>query len=73
MAAPRTRSLLHRQIGEIDLQIERLRHARSELVRLMERADQADPTDCVDEHRRQVIEARLAERHTNERSAGSAQ
>ena len=68
-----TRSLLHRQIDEIDLQIERLRHARSELVKLMERADQADPTDCVDEHRCQVIESRLTERHPTERSAGSAQ
>lgn len=52
-----TRSLLHRRIDEIDAQIDRLRHTRRELERLVERAERASPTDCVDEHRCQVIEA----------------
>lgn len=55
-----TRHLLHRQIDEIDRQIARLHHARSELLELVERADRVDPADCVDDHRCQVIEARLA-------------
>lgn len=57
-----TRSLLHRHLDEIDDQIQRLQAARIELVRLVERADTSDPTDCVDEHRCQVIEER-AEAH----------
>ena len=57
-----TRSLLHRQIDDIDAQIERLAHARAQLVELLEHADRADPAACVDEHRCQVFEARLADR-----------
>lgn len=56
-----TRALLHHHIDDIDGQIRRLRDARATLLELMERADDADPADCVDEHRCQVIEARLAE------------
>jgi MerR family copper efflux transcriptional regulator len=56
-----TRALLHHHIDDIDAQIQRLGDARAMLVELMERADDADPADCVDEHRCQVIEARLAE------------
>jgi DNA-binding transcriptional MerR regulator len=52
-----TRSLLHRQIGEIDAQIVRLEEARRTLVELAARADHADPADCTDPHRCQVIEA----------------
>ncbi len=59
-----TRALLHRQIDEIDAQIERLRSARRELTHLVERADDSDPSDCVDEHRCQVIEARSTGRGT---------
>ncbi len=64
-----TRSLIHRQIDDIDAQIHRLEHARRELHELMERADRADPVDCVDEHRCQVIEARRGEGHLGERPA----
>lgn len=65
-----TRALLRRQIDEIDLQIERLQHARNDLVELVDRADQADPAACIDEHRCQVIEARLAAHHAPRRPAG---
>lgn len=68
-----TRSLLQRQLAEIDVQIERLQSARRELRELMERADRTDPAGCVDEHRCQVIEARRGERSPGERSASSAQ
>jgi DNA-binding transcriptional MerR regulator len=52
-----TRSLLHRQIDDIDDRIARLRDARRTLVELAARADEADPSDCTDPHRCQVIEA----------------
>ena len=68
-----TRSLIHRQIEDIDTQIHRLEHARRELCELMERADRADPVDCVDEHRCQVIEARRAEVQRDERPAAADQ
>ena len=55
-----TRSLIHRRLDDIEVQIHRLEHARRELRELMERAESADPADCVDEHRCQVIEARRA-------------
>ncbi len=58
-----TRSLLHRHLDELDAQIERLQAARHELAHLVERADETDPADCVDEHRCRVIEERTAERH----------
>jgi DNA-binding transcriptional MerR regulator len=51
-----TRSLLHRQIDEIDAQVARLTEARMRLVELAARADQVDPVDCTDPHRCQVIE-----------------
>lgn len=57
-----TRALLRRHVAEIDRQIERLSEARRELVGLVERADAADPANCVDEHRCQVIESRLVHR-----------
>lgn len=50
-----TRSLLHRQIVDIDEQLERLQETRRELVRLAARADGADPAACNDPHRCQVI------------------
>ena len=56
-----TRSLIQRQLTEVDVQIHRLESARRELHALMERADRSDPADCVDAHRCQVIEARLSE------------
>lgn len=68
-----TRSLIHRQIDDIDTQIHRLEHARRELCELMERADRADPVDCVDEHRCQVIEARRGEVQRDERPAAADQ
>lgn len=68
-----TRSLIHRQLDEIDAQIRRLEHARTELRELMERADRTDPADCVDEHRCQVIEARRGEGHLGERLAATDQ
>ena len=68
-----TRSLVHRQIDEIDVRIHRLEHARRELHELMERADRTDPADCVDERRCQVIEARRGERHLGERPAAPDQ
>ncbi|MEQ8437825.1 MAG: heavy metal-responsive transcriptional regulator [Ilumatobacter fluminis] len=68
-----TRSLVHRQIDEIDVQIHRLEHARGELRELMERADRTDPADCVDEHRCQVIEARCGESHLGERPVAPLQ
>lgn len=68
-----TRSLIHRQIDDIDTQIHRLEHARRELCELMERADRADPVDCVDEHRCQVIDARRGERQRDERPAAPDQ
>lgn len=55
-----TRSLLHRQIVEIDEQLDRLRETRRELVRLAARADGTDPAACNDPHRCQVIAARDA-------------
>ena len=58
-----TRALLHRHLDELDAQIARLQAARHELAHLVERADDTDPADCVDEHRCQVIEERTAERH----------
>lgn len=58
-----TRSLLRRHLDDIDAQIERLQTARRELAHLVERAETTDPTDCVDEHRCQVIEERSAGRH----------
>ena len=68
-----TRSLIHRQIDDIDAQIHRLEHARRELRELMERADRADPVDCVDEHRCQVIEARRGEGQRDEPPAAPDQ
>ena len=68
-----TRSLIHRQIDDIDAQIHRLEHARGELRELMERADRTDPADCVDEHRCQVIEARRGEGQRDERPAAPDQ
>ena len=68
-----TRSLIHRQIDEIDVQIHRLEHARSELQELLLRADRTDPAHCVDEHRCQVIEARRGARHPGGPSASPAQ
>lgn len=56
-----TRSLIQRQLTEVDVQIHRLESARRELHELMERADRSDPADCVDAHRCRVIEARLSE------------
>ena len=53
-----TRSLLHRQIADIDAQIARLTEARRALVDLARHADHVDPADCTDPHRCQVIEAR---------------
>ncbi len=58
LSCEHTRSLVQRQLDEIDVQIERLEHARRELQELLERADRTDPAECVDEHRCQVIEAR---------------
>ena len=52
-----TRSLLHRQIDDIDERIARLQDARRTLLGLAARADRADPSDCTDPHRCQVIEA----------------
>jgi Predicted transcriptional regulators len=68
-----TRSLIHRQIDDIDVQIQRLEHARRELHELMERADRTHPADCVDEHRCQVIEARRGEGHLGQRPAAPDQ
>lgn len=53
-----TRSLLHRQIHDIDAQIARLAEARRALSELAARADRADPAECSDPHRCQVIGAR---------------
>lgn len=55
-----TRALLHRHIAEIEAQIARLHEARRSLVELATRADHADPADCTDPHRCQVIESRTA-------------
>lgn len=52
-----TRSLIHRQIDDIDERIARLAEARRALVELAARADEVDPADCTDPHRCQVIEA----------------
>lgn len=53
-----TRSLLHRQIDDIDARIAALTEARRTLVELAAHADLADPADCTDPHRCQIIEAR---------------
>ena len=53
-----TRALLHRHLDDIDAQIARLTAARRTLVELAARADSADPADCTDPHRCQVIDAR---------------
>lgn len=55
-----TRALLRRQIDDIDAQITRLSEARRTLVELAAHAAHADPADCIDPHRCQVIEAGLA-------------
>lgn len=55
-----TRSLIHRQIDDIDERITRLAEARRALVELAVRADEVDPADCTDPHRCQVIEAQSA-------------
>lgn len=52
-----TRALLDRHLAEIDLQIERLLAAKSELVAMSRRADALDPGECNDPARCQVIEA----------------
>ena len=58
-----TRSLLHRQIDEIDARLRQLETARRTLVELARRADAADPADCVDPHRCQVIGAGIEHDH----------
>lgn len=50
-----TRSLVERHIEDIDAQIAALQAARTSLRTLAERAQQADPADCCDPHRCQVI------------------
>jgi DNA-binding transcriptional MerR regulator len=56
-----TRSLLHRQIDDIDARIAALTEARRTLVELAAQADVADPADCTDPHRCQIIAARTHE------------
>jgi MerR family copper efflux transcriptional regulator len=53
-----TRSLLHRHLDDLDAQIARLHDARAVLLDLAARADGADPADCTDANRCQVIERR---------------
>jgi MerR family copper efflux transcriptional regulator len=53
-----TRSLLHRHLDDLDAQIARLHDARAALLVLAARADGADPADCTDANRCQVIERR---------------
>lgn len=55
-----TRTLLRRQIDEIEARIERLQETRRGLLVLAAKADAVDPSDCTDPHRCQVIEAHLA-------------
>ena len=56
-----TRSLLHRQIDDIDARIAALTESRRTLVALAAHADAADPADCTDPHRCQIIESRTHE------------
>jgi DNA-binding transcriptional MerR regulator len=52
-----TRAMLRRQVEEIDAQLQRLLGTRQELVRLVERADDAELVGCNDPNRCVVIEA----------------
>lgn len=56
-----TRDLLARHVHDIDAQMTRLTTARQTLMRLAERADRADPAECTDPHRCQVITGRTAD------------
>ena len=58
-----TRDLLRRHLHDIDTQIARLTDARRTLIELAEHADSADPADCTDPHRCQVIAAGGARTH----------
>ncbi|MFP5488247.1 MAG: heavy metal-responsive transcriptional regulator [Acidimicrobiia bacterium] len=58
-----TRALLHRQIDDIDAQLARLTEARRTLVELATHADRAEPAECTDPNRCQVIEAHAADGH----------
>lgn len=50
-----TRALLDRHLEELDEQIVRLQHARTELARMADRAASLDPSGCTDPNRCQVI------------------
>lgn len=50
-----TRSFLHRHVGDIDAQIERLQVARTEMQALLDRADRLDAATCTNLNRCQVI------------------
>jgi MerR family copper efflux transcriptional regulator len=52
-----TAALLDRHLADIDIQIERLKAARSTLVQLADRARSLDPASCTDPNRCQVIAA----------------
>lgn len=50
-----TMTLLERHLADLDHQIERLRHARTTLADLADRARSLDPARCTDPNRCQVI------------------
>lgn len=52
-----TLAFLDRQLGEIDVQLERLQSARAQIVELAGRASRLDPATCTDPNRCQVIDA----------------
>jgi MerR family copper efflux transcriptional regulator len=51
-----TLALIERHIAEMDVQIERLQAARSEMIELAERARGLDPATCTDPNRCNVID-----------------
>ena len=50
-----TTALLERHLSDLDIQIERLKQARTTLAQLAERARSLDPAACTDPNRCQVI------------------
>ncbi len=51
-----TQAILRNHLADIDAQIDSLKAARKELLKLSERAGSLDPSDCVDPHRCQVVD-----------------
>ena len=50
-----TTALLERHLSDLDIQIERLKQARTTLAQLADRARSLDPAGCTDPNRCQVI------------------